>query len=62
MGPPLSISESALKEGLRVYEECLGELMNKKFLIEDRSIIITGGAGLLGSTFVEAIIEIGAIL
>ena len=33
--------------------------MNKKFLIEDRSIIITGGAGLLGSTFVEAIIEIG---
>ena len=33
--------------------------MNKKFLIDDRSIIITGGAGLLGTTFVEAIIEIG---
>ena len=27
LGPPLSISESALKEGLRVYEECLGELL-----------------------------------
>ena len=27
LGPPLSISESALREGLRVYEECLEELL-----------------------------------
>ena len=35
--------------------------MTKKFLINEKSVVITGGAGLLGSSFVEAILEIKGI-
>lgn len=36
-------------------------IMLNKFKINGKSIVITGGAGLLGSTFVEAILEIKGI-
>ena len=35
--------------------------MLEKFFIKEKVVIITGGSGLLGSTFVEAIAEIGGI-
>tara|TARA_B100000965_G_C19534032_1_gene732465 strand:+ start:425 stop:1225 length:801 start_codon:yes stop_codon:yes gene_type:complete len=35
--------------------------LTKKFLINEKSVVITGGAGLLGSSFVEAILEIKGI-
>ena len=28
LGPPITISENTLKEGLQVYEECLNEIIN----------------------------------
>ena len=35
--------------------------MLEKFFIKEKVVIITGGSGLLGSTFVEAVAEIGGI-
>ena len=35
--------------------------MNKNFNIKGQSVVITGGAGLLGSMHAEAVAEIGGI-